>query len=715
MKTRPVCVGCGVFTIVLFLLLTYFPIRSYNVTTLIGKTITLEGKVESIICRNDTYQIFIKSRPESGYKAKGIIAYIKDGGDLLRIGSVVRVRGKVADFVDTTNDGQFSMKKYYQIRGMDFALKNACIISNSNSYNYLKHVLYQTNKKLCKTLNLILPEKYSGIMGAVLLGNKADLDDETKSLYQKAGISHALCISGLHISLIGMAVYELLKRLFGLNVKSGVVTAVFLLCYGMLCGNASATLRAITMFLIMIGGDVSGRSYDLCTALCISGMMALVVNPLLIFDSGFLLSYSAVLSVGTTLPFLKKLYKQYRKCKVINSILMSVSVSILTLPITLYFFYQYPIYSIFLNVLLIPFMSVLIFFGIFSLLVGLISTSAGTIIAIPCRLILYAYEKGCLFVEGLPGCSFICGRPSSIQIILYYTIIFLLVKFISINRRKSFWAGLCLALLVLTFTYTGAFEMTVLDVSQGSCTFIRTNKCTVLCDAGSSDVKAVGQYRVIPFLKCKGVRTIDAIFVSHGDEDHINALVELLDKEQTEIKIKRVFMTGNTYKSEVGSKLCKLCEEKGIKACVVGKGESFDIDKLSIKVLYPDKNMAGDTNELSMVLHVKYKDFSALIPGDLEGDAASLELLKAFRQKVFCYIVAHHGSKGASPEELLAVINPEISLISCGLNNSYGHPHKELLNRLEEINSQIYVTKDVGAITIKSDGRRCSVRTIKER
>lgn len=710
MKTRPLCIGCGVFSIVLFFLLTFFPVRSYNVTTLEDSQYQFCGYVTSIRYRNDTYQVFVKntSRADSANGIKGVLAYLNNGEKLPHIGALVCVKGRVSDFLDARNEGQFSLKDYYRIRGIDCSLKNASIISESRRYNYLFHTLYLGKNKLCKVLKLILPKEDAAIMEAMLLGNKDELDSKTQNLYQRAGISHVLAISGLHISLIGMALYEILKRFFGVGLLTSFTTGVFLVLYGMLCSDASSTLRAIIMFIVMVAGDGMGRAYDMYTALSIAGVMGLIANPLLIYDSGFLMSYSAVISIGMFNTPLRMVVSNRKMRKFSDMLMMTISVSILTIPVTLYFFFQYPLYSIFLNLIVIPLMTFLVAFGFLSLIAGCISIKMGTVIAFVCRAILFIYKKLCLMGSEIQSGILTPGKPDLYKLFLYYILIFISYFLIRNKKTKQFLVVIFFALLIIFQRRVSGFELTVLDVSQGSCSFVRTKDCAVLFDGGSSDVKDIGKYRIAPFLKSRGVDVLDGVFISHMDADHTNGIKELFVDEN--IKIQSIFLTGNSIDSVEGKELIRWCEEEKIKVREIETDDELKIGDLSINCLYPDGKMRGEANELSAVFLLKYKKFSLLLPGDLEGDIPQKEVIKKLG-RVNCYVVAHHGSKGSSSEEFLQKIRPDISLISAGINNSYGHPHKELLDRLSQIKSKDYLTSRDGAITVKSDGEKYRVST----
>ncbi len=207
---------------------------------------------------------------------------------------------------------------------------------------------------------------------------------------------------------------------------------------------------------------------------------------------------------------------------------------------------------------------------------------------------------------------------------------------------------------------------------------------------------------------------MDLIVVSHTDADHINGIAEALSLAKDEgISIGAIAMSHNSAVSKAGKELSRLAKENGIKKYLTGKGDSFDIDGMAFKCLYPGKKAEGDPNELSVVLSLEYGSFSALLTGDLESTAEDdvIPELKASGYTV--YKAAHHGSRGSSGEDFLKRIRPRITVISCGEDNSYGHPHAEALSRIEQAGSRIFVTTECGSIEIHTDGKVLEVKRYK--
>lgn len=267
-------------------------------------------------------------------------------------------------------------------------------------------------------------------MSAILLGDKAQLDTETKVLYQKSGIGHILAISGLHMSFIGVGFYKMLRKMgvgFGI---SGFIGMTFLSLYTIMIGNSVSSLRALIMFAIRIGADISGRVYDLPTSLSVAAACIVIWQPLYLYDAGFLLSFGAILGIALVEPI-------FRFYKIVPKALSGgMSIQLITFPIVLYFYFEIPLYSQILNICIIPLMSVILGVGIIGSLLCVVSATVGGMILKMCSFILWFYDKLCDISMRLPGARIITGQPKMKLIIIYYVILFVILL---ILWRKKEW------------------------------------------------------------------------------------------------------------------------------------------------------------------------------------------------------------------------------------------------------------------------------------
>jgi len=289
-------------------------------------------------------------------------------------------------------------------------------------------------------------------------------------------------------------------------------------------------------------------------------------------------------------------------------------------------------------------------------------------------------------------------------------------KAVNKTRHVNRWVVLLIPIMILLICYKGqeGLEINMIDVGQGDSIFVRTpENTTYLFDGGSSDIKNVGKYRIVPFLKASGVRTLDYIVVSHLDADHINGIMEIIaDDNLFYIDIKNIVLPKIKEKEQVYISLEDAIKSKGINILYVSAGDEFGDESVAMKCLHPAQNFPYTTrNGYSTTVSLNYKNFDMLFTGDLETDGEDAMIIKKLLKDIDVLKVAHHGSMYSSQQKFLDIIKPEIAIISCGIKNSYGHPHQELINRLKSKKSEIYITTECGEITIKTDGNRVGVES----
>ena len=639
------------------------------------------------------------------------------------MGDHIWLKGELCLFGQATNPGEFDSRTYYRSLGIGGKIRKAKVIGVRKSKCGIGYQLYDLREKWHKRLYKILPEREASIMATMLLGEKEGLDEETREVYQKNGIIHILSISGLHITLIGMGAFRLLRKCGCTMKMAAIVGGVLLLGYGILTGMSVSATRAIGMYIIRMGAYVFRRTYDLLTGVCLMAAISCTRSPECLMNSGFLLSYSAVLGPVLFLPALNKLMhvrkrthgsdkstgiigkiQHYLFNGLMQSMLGSISISITTMPILLYFYYEIPLYSVFLNILVLPFMSILVGCG----LIGMAVPGLGIFTTFSYWILQY-YDALCNLFSKLPMSRLNPGCPSGWKILIYFCIWGLLVLLGTRGKKKlveqevPFWNRtrnrgmtlmlICVMVCLMTVRIRITSRVTFLDVGQGDCICVELkNGDTFLFDCGSSSRKKVGEYVLLPYLKYRGIQKLNAVFISHNDMDHRNGVDELMVLGPEEgIEIEYLYAPGDIWKgdgwtTENGSFQC-LHPERGEMVGDNASSQCFFVEltengrKLRI-LLTGDVEKKGETELISTIQEVQKKN----------AGINNLDILK----------VAHHGSAYSSSEALLEQIRPKIAVISCGRNNSYGHPHKETLQRLEKIGSRVVVTTDGGAITVES-------------
>lgn len=647
-----------------------------------------------------------------------LVCYMKQGVSP-RIGSAVFVKGTFSLFEEATNPGEFDALLYNRILGQDGRLWDTELLMEGEKYHFLKQKLSEMKSILKKKLRRSYGEKEAGIMETMLLGDKTGLDQEVSGLYRQAGILHILSVSGLHISILGYGVYRLLRRA-GWGMRPAALAAMLLLCsYGVMIGAGVSAFRAIVMFAVQMLAEWWGRTYDLPTALAVAAALLAALQPAYWYHSGFWLSFSCVAAIGCFYPVLQLPDKKkensgvfFRLGKALKEgLLLGISIGLVTLPVFMWFYYEVSWQGMILNLAVIPLMTVVINAGLLVLLLPQSWTLVNGLLAEMGSGVLVLFEKLCQWAEKLWGGGLITGKPQSLSVLVYalgLTVLTLFHKKIKYGLRIVSLMGL---LAILLFRAPAGFQLTFLDVGQGDGICIQSGSGEVyLVDGGSSSKKKVGTYQLLPFLKQAGIRSIDAVLVSHADEDHISGVRELLETENS-VKVKRLIVGGVEQESLYTeyADLLALCRKRQIAVSTIEKGDAFEAGGVKITCLHPPRGYQGGSNEASQVLFLEYGAFSALLTGDVEGKGETLveeELRKKGIQRITVLKTAHHGSGNSTPESLLEQLMPQIAIISCGENNSYGHPHADLLKRLEQTGARIYRTDESGAITVRSNGEK---------
>lgn len=646
----------------------------------------------------------------------GLMCYSEDNADNLRMGSKVLISGSFEAYPVATNPGEFNSRLYHYTQGIHGQIKNATIHSVSKSYNPVKDMGYRLRLSLEKKLMNIYPAKEAGILMTMLLGNKQELDSEIKTLYREAGILHILSVSGLHISVLGYGLYRLLRRV-GVPVRiSAMVSVMWMWFYGSMIGMGVSSFRAIVMFSISMLAQWWGRTYDLLTALAVAAAILIAGEPLYLYHSGFWLSFSCVLAISLLYPYLKVDVKtgctplQKYMTDIQNSFWLSVSVTVFTLPVLLLFYYEVSVWGMIWNLAVVPLASVVMGLGITTLCLPGKAAGVAAVIAGGNCLIIDFFEKLCRITRWSNMGNFIVGKPKVWQVWVFVAGIILLLLYAS--KLKYGQRLLAIAALVglLIMPVPQNLKITFLDVGQGDGICIQNDNGNVyIMDMGSSDKSKVGTYQLLPFLKHEGIRRIDGVFLSHGDNDHISGVVELLKMQDNPIGIERVILPcldAPVLEREFGE-IIELCRQRNIDIYLMSEGDCLSDGELMLTCVHPPKGYSGESNESSLVLYMGYKEFSALLTGDIEVRGERMltnNLADRGIDSVTLLKVAHHGSSGSSSEEFLSQISPQLAIISCGENNSYGHPHKETVNRLTDSGAMLFNTPESGAISLEIKG-----------
>ena len=695
------------------------------------------------------------------------------------VGSFLCAKGILREPEPASNEGQFDRKTYYRMLGIYYTMGNAEIEILDSRADPLRETLRQIRLMMKGRIEKVFPSRTAGVMSAMLVGDRSLMEAQDSDRFRMAGVSHVLVISGLHITLMAEAFYRLLchmaiavpvrgdrkdkrpknespkskgpkrgcsreghvaeqfpgvgrnrssnreehdrrgrlfsrVRILHMNKKAAaVMTMLMLVCCAVMTGLSVSTVRAVFMYCLAAGARLTGRTYDPLTGVSLAAAVILIVNPEYLTYSGFQLSFLAVIILGL--------------CSDRGPLMRGVILYLGTVPFILCSWYEIPLYSVFLNMLIVPLIPFVLGAGILGIICGGI---CGGIFTLPADALVELLFFILKIAGRLPYATLICGRPEPFRILIYGAL-FAVFLYLSVrwrtDRKRFFLSGM-IPVLLMVFLVQGRndLEIHMLDVGQGDSIVVEMpGGQNILVDGGSTTVTDVGRYRILPFLKYEGIRELDYIFVTHTDLDHISGIIELLDMMidgTSSLRAETLVMPYLREKGEVYKELCDKAEKADVRVLWVEAGDAFHFNsssEVSFTILGPDpgrETSPVNVNAQCIVAALRYGKFDCLFTGDVarEGEENLLGILRKTGKEFEVLKVAHHGSKYSTPEELLDIVRPGLCLISAGRYNRYGHPHAELLTRLYKAGADVRITRYGGELTVTTDGETYHFRAYDE-
>lgn len=585
-------------------------------------------------------------------------------------------------------------------------------LEKTGETKFLGMQIKKANETVQSVLDKILPEQESGIAKAMLTGERADIDKETDDLYTKAGVTHILCISGLHMSLFALYFTYVLRDVCKCS-KRTTAGVTMLVCVGFLVfsGLRPSAMRAVVMICVTSLGYMVYRKHDWLNSLALAGIVVLGFEPLYLFQAGFQLSFVSVLGIYVGTNCMKKPKTWYGNIAYIMGI--SCFAVGFGLPIVAYHFYAVSWVGILANLVILPLSGALLGMILLSVIAGLLYLPFGVFLAGMVYAILQVFALVCHLVVQLPYAMLAVGRMPLWSMMAYYVLWYGLCAYRPTWKYRLLTFGSTAILLYAMLGNRLLWKENIvafLDVGQGDCTVITTyDKRAIVIDGGGKYGKPlgenVGMTVVAPYLASQGITDVEAFFLTHFDADHSTGILELL----ADGKGKTLYVSAYpAVDTEAEQQFKEIVEKNGVS--VYTMNDTIDCFMESLGVLhgmYPIANgvfAEHSENARSLVLQYVYGDTSVLLTGDIEA----MQELQLANKNIQSNIlkVAHHGSHTSSTSTFLKAVSAECGIISCGKNNRYHHPHEEVVARLEEAHMDIYRTDVSGSIivTIKPNG-----------
>ena len=574
----------------------------------------------------------------------------------------------------------------------------------------------------------------AAIVTAVLIGDRAGLDEETTRRLQEGGTYHVIAISGGNIVILAGCLV-LFGRSVGLRPRrlSGAVV-VLLVGYAYLVGHEASVARATTAAVIVLGAGLLDHRTPPVNVLAVTATGIVLVSPLAVFDAGFLLTFGATLGIvvgaGRVARTLCRLSARWVDplprwvAPPLTLLAATLCAEAALMPIGAAVFARVSLAGLVLNFLAIPLMTVTQLAGMATLALAVLHPSLSSAAGYIAHLAATGIVESTRLLDLCPWLVFRVPAPAAPTIVVYYGALTLLLWTRGSGRARV--AGQVLLTLAAVWIVSapsgpaltgrpraGWMRVSFLDVGQADATLLQTpGGRSLLVDTGGSlsSRSDIGSRVVAPALWALGVRRLDVAVVTHGDPDHIGGMGAVLQDFAPREVWEGVPVPG--YRPLDVARLAS--DAIGARWRRVVAGTRFDLGGVSIAVVHPpppDWERVRVRNDDSIVLDVRYGDVAVLLPGDIGRDvegrvAAALDPV-AFR----VVKVPHHGSAGSSSPGLVGATGPCVAVVSAGHANPFGHPAPEVVRRYRDAGALVLETGRDGAVTVETDGRQVLVRT----
>ncbi|PIU31392.1 MAG: DNA internalization-related competence protein ComEC/Rec2 [Syntrophobacteraceae bacterium CG07_land_8_20_14_0_80_61_8] len=602
-------------------------------------------------------------------------------------------------------------------------------------------------------LHQVLDPPAAALAEALFLGYRHGIEPPFRDALNRAGVTHLLAISGLHLGLVAVSLFwlgqtaagwllpRLLRRSSDRPAAWGVALAGALL-YAVISGLALPTWRAALMLICLAAATLSYRRPDSLSFLAAAALLMLAADPNALWQVSFQLSFASFVGILLVYPRFQPLLERCQPVlgrwpprllePMVSAFFLSLAVSLVILPIVAYHFHGVSVAGLLANAVLVPLVGLLVLpLGLLGMaLAPALPWIAEPILRVDGRLLDLVRVLVGWFGDWSWSYLWIGLLPLWALIGCYGLLALLLARGPEHRRRRLALAAVVALALVSGVLgtargrlATGSLEVDVIDIGQGSSTLlIFPQGRAVLVDGGGTWDNAfdMGRQVLAPFLWWRGIRRLDLVVLSHDHPDHGNGLCFIL----SQFTVGEYWETGYTERSDGTTATAKIAGRRRVPVRhLTDLPRAIELDGCTLRVLHPEPRQSdpaappGDLNNTSLVLAVRFGNTQVLIPGDIDqsiekrlarGEAVSGEGLETL------LIAAHHGSKRSSGTDWLDRLGPRAVLISCGFENGFGFPAEATLERFAARQIPVYRTDRSGSLYAVSDGSRWRFRTHRE-
>ncbi len=671
-------------------------------------------------------------------------------------GDTVAFPGKLRALHNFNNPGGFDYKAFMAFKniwGSTYcSAKKLHVRPSKPGKLSISAVIESKRRKAAHLIDASAAGDAHAVLSTLILGNRQLLPQQLKEAFNRAGASHILAISGLHIGILATASFFLFKHLAlifpplrkrGLARKTAAILTIMPVWgYGLLAGMAPSTQRAVIMASLFLLSFLVEREHDLINTLAIAALVILAIFPPALFSISFQLSFTAVAAIIFGLSAMQGNAPAKQIPVPAKSLLSFLAVSFFaiigTTPLVMHYFNQIAFFGILTNLLIIPVIGFIVVpLALFSVLVihpfteglaGLMLKLAGSIID---GVLPAVYRIG-----ELPFSSVKTITPSVLELSCGYVLFFAFLVLIKNKKDGASGAKTRLSPLILLMVLAAGIlaadigywchqrfrnphlRVTILDVGQGSAALLELpGSGRILIDGGgfsNNKLFDIGKNVVAPFLWQKKIASLDTVVLSHPDADHLNGLVYILNH----FNVKKVLSTHQEADSRAYRQFVRILADKQIPHPGFTEiSRQFQINGVALSILYPparkSPGAASNQNNHSLVLKAAYQGHSILFPGDIMAASEKELAAEAARDLSATILIApHHGSKSSNTAQFLDAVKPEVVIVSAGHQNRFNLPSPCVLERYRSKNCKIMDTAKNGALRISMDKDRVVLRPV---